>query len=82
MDAYEADGSYMVNLRSRRPGTGNFKVRFSDCIDSRGYIPEFYDDVPDKQHATVLTVDVGQTLRGSTPRSGSSASSPGRSPTT
>ena len=59
-----ADGSYLVQLRSRLPQTGTFKVRFFDCIDARGYIPEFYDDVPDKRNATVLTVDVGQTLSG------------------
>jgi hypothetical protein len=53
-----------VKIRTKPPGPGSFKVRFFDCLDPRGYIPEFYNDIPDKQHATVLTVDVGQTLSG------------------
>ena len=57
------DGTYSVDIR--KPWIDSFKVRFSDCIDPRGYVTEFYDNSSSPwRPATWVSVHLGQTTSG------------------
>jgi hypothetical protein len=59
----DSNGLYTVKLRTLQI-TGAYRVRFYDCIDPSGYIPEFYANMSDLRNATRLVVEIGQTTSG------------------
>jgi hypothetical protein len=56
------DGTYTVNIR--KPWPPALKVRFSDCIQPRGFVTEFYDNFFTPWNPTFVRVQLGRTTRG------------------
>jgi hypothetical protein len=53
----DAAGTYQVIIR--KMWFGRYKVRFSDCIQPRGYVTEFYDNTFDRWLPTFVIVQRG-----------------------